>query len=245
MNQIFAERIFKKSGPPIHLIWFITARCNLCCSHCFYYRQILNPAEELSFAEITKTVSRLSPLLSVSLTGGEPFLRDDLPEIAGLFSQKKLTRNIVLFTNGFDTNRILAAAEKIVSICKGINIFIGVSIDGFQREHDQYRNKNGSYLNALNSVRELKKLKDCFRNLNLGIGITLHKGNQQIIKELRADIYSKFGIHPGITLIRGEPQSPELLEVEAGIYRKTISAIARDRSAAKPCGLLDAIMAAR
>lgn len=245
MSQFFLKRIFRKAGPPIHLIWFVTARCNLSCAHCFYHRQALEAKCELSFEEIAKTVSRLSPLLSVSLTGGEPFLREDLPEIAGLFARRDLTKNIVLFTNGYDTGRVLTAAEKILSLCKGINIHLGLSLDGFPKEHDEYRNKAGSYENAGKTIAGLKKIKRAYPNLNMGIGITLHKGNQNIIKELREDIYSRFGIHPGITLIRGNPRSPELLTVDVDIYRETISAIARDRIRAKANSVSGAIISAR
>lgn len=245
MPKLFVNRIFKKTGPPIHLIWFITSRCNLGCSHCFYHAHLSGGKNELSLGEIEKTVSHLSPLLSLSLTGGEPFLRDDLPEVAKLLSERKLTKNIVIYSNGFDTGTVLAAGEKILSFCQGINIFMNISIDGYEKGHDKYRNKEGAYKNAAATIKGLKALQNNFSNLNIGIGITLHKGNQHIVKDLREDIYSRFGIIPGVTMIRGEPSSPELKNVNTGIYKEVVEAVERDRRKFRQKSLSGAIIAAR
>lgn len=245
MQKLFLSRIFNKAGPPIHLIWFITAKCNLECSHCFYYP--LDPANlnELSFEEARDVILKLPPLLSISLTGGEPFLREDLFEITKLLSERSVAKNIVLFSNGFNTESILTVTEKIVSSYLKTNIFVGISIDGFEEEHDKYRNKKGSYKRAINTLEGLKKLEDNFSNFNVGVGITLHSGNQNIIKELRRDIYAKFRINPGITMIRGTPRSSELKNVDANIYKEIIDAIEYDRIHTNQKSLMHVFIGAR
>ncbi|MFC2140658.1 SPASM domain-containing protein, partial [Candidatus Auribacterota bacterium] len=57
--------------------------------------------------------------------------------------------------------------------------------------------------------------------------------NQDIIHELRDDIHVKFGIHPGINLIRGDAQVPALKEVDPTIYKEVINRLKDDRSLAK------------
>lgn len=245
MPSLFLNRIFNKAGPPIHLIWFITSRCNLRCSHCFYYSQLSSGAEELSLDEISKVISNLSPLLSVSLTGGEPFLRKDLTEIVKLFYKRNLTKNIVLFSNGFDSDNVLATTERILSDCSGVNIFIGVSIDGYEEDHDTFRNKKGSYHNAINTIARLKKLKNYFANLSVGVPITFHQGNQSIIKDLAEDIYSKFGIIPGVTLIRGDCRLPELKNINADIYKKTIETLNYSKRVSRYSSLFQSIITTR
>ncbi|MBU0633888.1 MAG: radical SAM protein [Candidatus Omnitrophica bacterium] len=245
MQKFFLSRIFNKAGPPLHLVWFLTAKCNLGCSHCFYYPRNLENSNELSFQEAQKVILKLPSLLSISLTGGEPFLREDLFEITKLLSKKNVTKNIVLFSNGFNTEDILKITKKIVSSCLNTNIFIGISIDGFEEEHDKYRNKKGAYGRAISTLEGLKKLENNFSNLNVGIGITLHKGNQNIMKELRRDIYAKFKINPGITMIRGIPKSPELKNVDANIYKQIIDAIEYDRIHSKQKSLPHIFIGAR
>jgi len=245
MQKLFLNKIFNKAGSPIHLIWFITSRCNLACSHCFYYSQNTNKQNELGFEEIKKIILKLPPLLSVSLTGGEPFLREDLFEIVDLLSKRRVTKNIVLYSNGFNTEDILKTTEKIVSDCLKTNIFLGISIDGFEEEHDKYRNKIGSYKKVINTLGGLKKLQNNFSNFNVGVGITLHRGNQNIIKELRDDIYAKFRINPGITMIRGTPRLGDLKNVDANIYKEIIEKIEYDRLHAKQKSLMHFFIGAR
>lgn len=226
-NMTFANRIIKKSGSPIHLIWFITDRCNLRCAHCFYHRQISAESHDLNVDEIRKVIFHLPLLLSVSLTGGEPFLRNDLADIAGLLFKK--TKNIVLFSNGYNTDTIVSTIEKILIDSPAGNLFAGISIDGFEEIHDTYRSKKGAYQKALETLGRLKKLKEKHRNFDVGVGITLHRANQDTIIELRDDIYTRFGINAGITLIRGAARCPELKDVDGAIYEKTIRAIEKEK----------------
>ena len=244
--RLFLKRIIKKSGPPVHLIWFITARCNLKCSHCFYHAEIISNRDELSTEEIKKTILNLDPLLSISLTGGEPFLRSDLNEIVEFISVNKLTENLVLFTNGFNTEDIIEKSRIIARTCpENMNIAIGVSIDGYEEEHDKYRNKKGAYQNAVNTINELKSLSKENKNLRVGIGITLHSGNQHIISGLRKDLYDRFQIIPGITMIRGDAKNGELKDVDYGIYQQTIAQITKDRQNTSKKNLYQAILDTR
>lgn len=245
LPRMFLNRIVCKSGLPIHIVWFMTARCNLRCSHCFYHAQVSSKTDELSFDEIKKTVEQLSPMLSVSLTGGEPFMRDDLVEIARLFSQRKLTNNISLFTNGLDTGSIVEKTKKIALACQNTTISLGVSIDGSEREHDAFRNKKGSYRSAIATLTELKKIAQHCSNIRVGIGITLHSGNQHFVLTLRDDLYRQFGIQPGITLIRGNAKVPQLKNVDAGLYKKAIDTIEHDKMISREKGFLQAIIETR
>lgn len=242
---LFVNRIFNKVGPPIHLIWFVTAMCNLKCSHCFYHRQISGKSDELSFDAITKIILNMPPMLSISLTGGEPFLRSDLADIAHLIFRKKITKNIVLFSNGYDTGNIIKTMEKILLETQKTNIFLGISIDGFEDIHDRYRNMPGSYRKAMETLRALKKMQNNFSRLNVGVGITLHHGNKDIVAELRDDIYAKLGIRPSVTLIRGEPALAELKEVNPDAYKKIVCILKKDKYALPQMNLSQAIISMR
>ena len=84
-NLGIASRLFIKQGLPVNLIFFVTSKCNLLCRHCFYWEELNLPKNELSLDEIEKVARSLPNLLSLSLTGGEPYLRPDLPDIAAAF----------------------------------------------------------------------------------------------------------------------------------------------------------------
>ena len=55
-------------------------------SHCFYKSELNKKEEELSLQQI-KTIAKTlkHPLKTLMITGGEPFLRNDVPEICGAF----------------------------------------------------------------------------------------------------------------------------------------------------------------
>ena len=74
-------RLINKNGPPLHLTFFVTARCNAVCKHCFYHDSLNKKFNELTLEEIDKFTKTMDPLLSLSITGGEPYIRDDIDKI--------------------------------------------------------------------------------------------------------------------------------------------------------------------
>ena len=74
---------------PAHITFFVTSACNYRCRMCFYWRQIEKEKKNLlSFKEYEQIVKKFPSFTTIALTGGEPFLRKDLTEIAHLFYQK-------------------------------------------------------------------------------------------------------------------------------------------------------------
>ena len=69
---------------PVSLIQFVTERCNARCPHCFV--DLKTQENELSLEQIEKISKTTgSALRNIALTGGEPFIRDDLFEIANIW----------------------------------------------------------------------------------------------------------------------------------------------------------------
>ena len=77
----------------------VTQRCDLACSHC--HREGQTPSsEEMTPEEIERIVgvARSMGVRKVKITGGEPLLREDLPEIVSKIS--RLVNEVSLTTNG-------------------------------------------------------------------------------------------------------------------------------------------------
>lgn len=138
--------------------WHLTERCNLKCTHCY---QDGGTSEEMSFAEINEVMDEIAGLVKawqedydinvspgLSLTGGEPLLRHDLPEIIDAGLQKGF-EEIYILTNGTlvhgETARSLAARGV-----KGVQ----VSIEGPEQIHDSIRGR-GSFRAAVSGVSRL------------------------------------------------------------------------------------------
>ena len=81
------KNVYFSKNEPVSLVHFVTNRCNARCSFCFIDFDDPKTFEgELSLNEIDLLTKNLgSSLLNVNLTGGEPFARKDLTEIAKLY----------------------------------------------------------------------------------------------------------------------------------------------------------------
>jgi len=89
---------------PISAGCLVTGLCNLECAFCYGNHEALS-ADEMTVPEWREVFGRLSSwgLMRVDLSGGEPTLRRDLPEIASAALAEGL--NVVLSTNGLVLHR--------------------------------------------------------------------------------------------------------------------------------------------
>jgi cyclic pyranopterin phosphate synthase len=82
----------------------VTDRCNLRCSYCMPEEEyVWLPREDiLQFEEIEQLVDVFTALGvdKVRLTGGEPLLRRDLPELVARLARRSAIRDLALTTNG-------------------------------------------------------------------------------------------------------------------------------------------------
>ncbi|SVE53218.1 uncharacterized protein METZ01_LOCUS506072, partial [marine metagenome] len=100
------------------LIFAITDKCPFRCKHCFYADTMDVKDEEgvygMSLDEITKISASLGHFAKMLITGGEPFLRKDVADIAKIFYTQNKIRHIHLPTNSFHTSRIVSTVKKIL-----------------------------------------------------------------------------------------------------------------------------------
>ena len=124
----------------VDLIFFVTYKCNFRCHTCFYVPTMNNKTDcadkELTLEEIRKASSYIGILNKLLLSGGEPFLRDDLPEICRIFYLQNKVRNIHLPTNGFYPEKILSGTNRILEECPELKLTIGLPLDGLKETHD-------------------------------------------------------------------------------------------------------------
>lgn len=123
----------------------VTNRCHYHCWHCSNAGRAEN---DMPFTNIKKIASELSDMGSVMITlsGGEPLLRDDLEDIAGLFDGSSC---LMLNTTGSGLTDRRARSLKD----KGL-FAVGISLDSMDPdEHDRMRGKAGAYVTALQALR--------------------------------------------------------------------------------------------
>ena len=146
-----ASNIYFKKKTPVSLIHFLTNRCNARCSFCFI--DFENPnifKNELTLNEIDKMTKTLGDtLVNVNFTGGEPFARKDIIDIAKLYIKNTTIKSIYITTNGSLPDRVLEFAEQITKIDKKIELGFQISIDHLPEQHNRIRKIENLYQNCI------------------------------------------------------------------------------------------------
>ncbi len=154
---------------PIDCVLGLTYRCNSRCVMCDIWK--IKDYPELSLEQFEKLSDSLR---DINLSGGEPFLRNDLPEIVKILKQKCPHARMVISSNGFATDLIIKQMKEILKIKKDIGV--AISIDGLDSIHDEFRGIPGGFDKAINTVKELQKLG--MTNLRLGFTVMEKNINQ-------------------------------------------------------------------
>lgn len=148
----------------------VTYRCNAKCYMCNTWKYPSKKEEEFTPDLVSKIPDDLN---FINITGGEPFLRDDLHEIVENALLK--TKRLVISSNGYFTNKIVKLAEKY-----GNSIGVRISIEGLPAANDELRGiKNGFD----HGIRTLVTLQDMGIE-DIGFGITVSDMNAKDMIEL-------------------------------------------------------------
>ena len=152
-----------------YLIFYVTNRCNFRCDFCFYYAEIEKgrKANELTLEQIDRFSAKLGPLLQLSLTGGEPFLRKDLAEVAAVFVKNTGARYITIPTNASLTDRMVAFCENFLPRHPDSFLRLTFSVDGIGADHDTNRSMDGSFAKIVESYKAISPLRQKYPNLVL------------------------------------------------------------------------------
>jgi len=214
----FIRNVLLPSGYPPYIIFFVTARCNMKCKHCFYWQDISGNKNELSIEEIEKMSRALPDMFFIRITGGEPFLRKDLYQIVGSFYRNNSIRRIGITTNGLLTDEIAEVTSRIAGNFKDLCFDIGISIDNLNEKHDAIRSCPGAFNKAMNTYDELMKLKEKNANVSAGFLITMMKDNQNELKDIYQYLKSKCPDGMGLNIVRGGPKDSSQLDVDIEKY---------------------------
>lgn len=146
----------------------VTYRCNARCNMCNRYKKPSKPDEEISI----ETIKKLPPMYFTNITGGEPFIREDLKEVVRELYKK--SDRIVISTNGFFTDRI-------IDLCKEFpNIGIRISIEGLEETNNKIRGLDDGFNRGYTTLKKLVEMgmKD------VGFGMTVQDENAKDLVEL-------------------------------------------------------------
>jgi len=149
------------------VVWNMTRRCNLKCIHCYSSSRNIRYKNELTMDEGKNLISDLAAFRSpvILFSGGEPLMREDLPELAGFAVDQGM--RAVISTNG------TLLTKKTVNILKKTGIsYIGVSLDGMEKTHDRFRGVEGAFEMTIKGIRTCLE-----EGIKVGVRLTMNRKN--------------------------------------------------------------------
>jgi MoaA/NifB/PqqE/SkfB family radical SAM enzyme len=188
---------------PLFIIFFVTGRCNANCRHCFYRPALNRRQQEITLPQAEKIAVSLKNRTSLLLTGGEPFLRDDLLQICRAFYCRGKTKDIRIATNGFFTDKIISTARDILKDNKA-RLTLQVSVDAIGDVHEALRQLKGAYLKAMETIAGLKRLALSFPRLRISVVSVVTEYNYHELAKLAAHLKDNFSLNLGLIFIRDD-----------------------------------------
>lgn len=140
---------------PWSVSWQIASNCNLRCKHCFFAgdQNLYNKNDDLNTQEVLKLTQGLIDdfgIVAISITGGEPLLRNDLIEVIKTF--KKANVAVSLQTNGtLVTEKIAKQLGEILNLNSD---YVQVSLDGTEIPYNSIRGED-TFKNAIQGIKFL------------------------------------------------------------------------------------------
>jgi Fe-coproporphyrin III synthase len=149
------------------IVWNVTRRCNLRCIHCYAHAKDIPFDNELSTLEGKKLLDDLADFKVpvVLFSGGEPLVRNDLPELAEYAVSKGM--RAVISTNGTLITSQMARNLKTIGLS-----YVGISLDGMEEVNDRFRGIKGAFKSALNGIRNCQDA-----GIKVGLRFTINKFN--------------------------------------------------------------------
>ena len=211
----------------------VTYRCDGRCTTCNIWKS--PPGEELTLDEIRGFFQENRVLFrevkSIQLTGGEPYLRDDLPEIVEAIDEYINGCTFWIPTNGLSPELIRRSTERSLAKLRTGRLGVSVSIDGLEETHEMQRGVEGSYRLAQETLRNLSELKKAKPRMMLSVGMTLTPMNLKEVPIVQRDAYRRgagFSLRPLNVSDIYYKNDPFGSEYDSETLYRTLRAVARN-----------------
>jgi MoaA/NifB/PqqE/SkfB family radical SAM enzyme len=169
---------------PVNVTFSVTRRCQSRCRTCLIWKNCGDghTSRDIDIDTIERLFRSIGWTYFFNVSGGEPFLREDLPEIIRLAARHMRPAVIHIPTNALMPERIALATEEILQIiateAPGTVLTIKPSFDGIGSAHDEIRGVPGNFQRLLETLDRLKQLRERHGNLHLGVGTVVSRFNQ-------------------------------------------------------------------
>jgi MoaA/NifB/PqqE/SkfB family radical SAM enzyme len=173
---------------PINVTFSVTRECQSRCRTCFIWKHRPEQGSEMGTEAVEALFRSIGRTYFFNVSGGEPFLRPDLPEIVRLACRHLRPAVIHIPTNALAPERIETMTREILDIiaveAPGTVLTVKPSMDGVGEAHDLIRGVPGNFLRLMDTLERLKKLRDTRKGLHVGVGTVISRFNAGNLPEI-------------------------------------------------------------
>ncbi len=175
------------SNRPFKITLALTDRCDCRCVGCRIWERAKR--KEMTPGDIAGFLEKAPSLRWVNLTGGEPFLRDDMPAVAAAVRAALPKLAVLDFpTTGQRTDVILRDVAAMTKL--GIpKLYVTCSLEGPPDLHDELRGRPGAFTNMMATYAGLRAMS----GVDVVLGMTLSERNANRVEETLAAVRAALG----------------------------------------------------
>jgi len=162
------------TAAPFLIVWNFTKQCNLRCKHCYENAGLKPESDELTTEEAKQAIDEFEEagVVALSFSGGEPLMRKDFFEVAKYAAEREFYVSVA--SNG------TLITEKAAQKMKDAGVqYVEVSLDGFEKTHDEFRGIPGAWKRAVEGIKNSVKV-----GLDTGVATTATHYNLKEIPKL-------------------------------------------------------------
>jgi Fe-coproporphyrin III synthase len=223
------EPIYRAFSSPRKLklvIFFVTSVCNAKCRTCFYWEE-LNHRGDLTWDEIARLSSTMPQFTDLWLSGGEPFLRRELPAIVRLFYAQNGVRWVNLPTNGLLPERTAEWVERMMTENPELHLDLNVAVDGLFQMQDSIRAVPGNFTKTLKTLDMIQSCRREFQGFRVNVNTVICAENFDRILEIAEFVKTECRVDGHyFNIIRGNAKDPGLKAIPAdrlpALYRELL-----------------------
>lgn len=187
-------------GMPINLTFSVTNICQSRCKTCniweLYKKNPPKRQTELTLPEIEKIFSSMGHIYVFNISGGEPFLRNDLVQIIESACNHLRPGIIHIPTNAIAIRKIKKQVSEIIRLLEtkfpSVRLTIKPSLDHIGEKHDEIRGMPGNFEKVIDLFHYLQKQQTEHKNVHAELGTVISCWNVDDIEAI-SEYVTKLG----------------------------------------------------
>lgn len=171
---------------PVNITVSVTYTCPSRCKTCDIWQKKVDDLKPSEYEKIFTSLANVPTWVTVS--GGDQFIRSDLPEIFGLIRNILRPKIINLPMNGILTKQIEKQLPDIMKNTRGSKLILNLSLDEVGERHDEMRGHKGNWEKTMHLYKFARELQKENPHVTIGIHTVISRFNVDRFKEIYGEL---------------------------------------------------------